>query len=68
MAQHKYQAFCRLFSVNRLLRKIEEQEREGWELVCIQPVPCFIFGAGGWLGQTAFMRKPVAPDPQTVSQ
>jgi len=60
MAQHEYQAVSRLGSAKRILRKIEEQEREGWELVSVQPIPLFILGGGGWVGQTALMRRPAS--------
>jgi len=62
MAQHEYTTFSCLGSSKRLLRKIERHEKEGWELVSIQPIPCFILGGGGWLGQAAFMRRPVPAD------
>jgi hypothetical protein len=48
-----------LFGTKRSLRKIEEKERLGWELVSIEPIPFFLFGSGGWIGRTVIMRRAI---------
>ena len=57
MNQYQYEQFSDLFSPNSVLRKIEQREKEGWELYLLEPIRIFLFGTGGTGGLTAVMRK-----------
>lgn len=57
MIQYEYDKITSIFSEKRVLRKIEQREKEGWELYFLKQNKLFIFGSGGTIGLTAVMRK-----------
>ena len=59
MQCHEYKAVDVWFSTNKTMCRLEKEEREGWRLVTIQPLAFFIFGCGGFLGDTLILRRPI---------
>ena len=53
-----------LFSTAKVLRRIEQLERDGWSLHFTDSTICVLWGFGGTSGLRAVMRRPAKMDPR----
>lgn len=61
MAQrHAYRHVYSYVSVKKVLRQVEDLERQGWEFYQLYPLGIHFFGSGALDGLTAIMRRAAA--------
>jgi hypothetical protein len=65
MKQYQYEEITSVLSSKKVLMKIEELEKEGWELYLLKQNQFLILGSGGTGGLTAIMRKSRHSEPTT---
>ena len=68
MEQYDYKYLSSAFSSKKVLRQVEEYERDGWTWYFLRPALSFLFGSGGSSGMEAVMRRSHVRDTKATNE